>query len=102
MNDANLYLCPVCGFDALEVPPYEGEICPSCGTEFGLTDEHTDHATLRHAWAMRGAPWWGRPSRRPLHWQPLEQLLNVGHEATPEEHAAILRAYATESNRKAA
>jgi len=38
------YICPVCGFDKLEGPPYyehfagSNEICPCCGFEFGVDD----------------------------------------------------------------
>ena len=41
------YMCPVCGYPELsEVPrPAFGggcfEICPSCGFQFGVTDEHS-------------------------------------------------------------
>jgi hypothetical protein len=61
-GDETRYTCPICGFDALEEPPYEldgqpapvgahGEplvveigsathlICPSCGFHFGYDDE---------------------------------------------------------------
>ena len=35
------YICPVCGYDGLEEPPYDEtglgnyDICPCCGYEFG-------------------------------------------------------------------
>jgi len=38
------HVCPVCGFDKLECPPYyehfagSNEICPCCGFEFGVDD----------------------------------------------------------------
>ncbi|KSU50977.1 hypothetical protein AS033_06240 [Exiguobacterium indicum] len=38
------YICPVCGCDKLEDPPYyehfagSNEICPCCGFEFGVDD----------------------------------------------------------------
>lgn len=41
-----LKICPVCGYDKLELTPYDEygnplyEICSCCGFEFGFTDSH--------------------------------------------------------------
>jgi hypothetical protein len=48
------YFCPVCGFDGLDEAPYSPsgnglyEICPSCGFQFGVTDDN--HGIGFHEW----------------------------------------------------
>ncbi|MFZ0226653.1 MAG: hypothetical protein WAL41_06865 [Mycobacterium sp.] len=77
------YLCPVCGFrDLLETPrsPRTGgasyEICPSCGFEFGVSDDDLGYSydRWREEWVTRGMPWSsaGRPA--PEGWDPTAQL----------------------------
>ena len=39
-------LCPVCGYQ-MEDPPKDNNICPSCGTEFGLHDVNATLSDLR-------------------------------------------------------
>ena len=45
--------CPVCGYKMAE-PPHEYNICPSCGTEFGLHDHNVSIDDLRQAWLKTG------------------------------------------------
>jgi len=80
------YTCPVCGYPKLEEPPRSTagggsyEICPSCGFEFGVTDDDRGHSdeSWRHKWIRAGMPWdWGR-SKPPNDWDPVRQLKNIG------------------------
>jgi hypothetical protein len=84
------FTCPVCGYPDLDEPPYDKygcssfDICPSCGTEFGLDDKHASlslsemHAVLREQWASRGFPWSGSAATPPPDWAPLKQLSEAG------------------------
>lgn len=78
------FSCPVCGFDQLSEPPRSPagggsyEICPSCGFEFGVSDDDQGytHAAWRAEWVKRGMPWSGaRPI--PAGWDPIEQIGRV-------------------------
>lgn len=77
-------ICPVCGFDGLEEPPYNAqgyashEICPCCGFEFGYDDlsEGVSHAEFRERWLAAGAQWFS-PDRQPPDWDVSRQLQNL-------------------------
>jgi hypothetical protein len=86
-----MYLCPVCGFDGLQEPPWmdgepSDEICPSCGTHFGYDDVAGGHADLREQaykrrrmeWIERGSPWYSPSRRAPDGWDPSAQLAVFG------------------------
>lgn len=68
------YLCPVCGYNKLEYPPDNYNICPCCGTEFENDDFDTTHEVLRQDWINKGCRWWSNYDRRPDDWNPEEQL----------------------------
>lgn len=78
------YRCPVCGYDGLEVPAYSPvtgrgsyEICPSCGYEFGVTDDdlRITHEQWRRRWIDAGMPWRDAGiSEPPSGWDPRAQL----------------------------
>jgi hypothetical protein len=59
------YICPVCGYDKLQYPPYDEkgnesfEICHCCGFEFGYDDEHSRFTfeSYRIKWISEGASW---------------------------------------------
>lgn len=75
------HLCPICGFDGLDEPAYDGrqpsfEICPSCGNQFGYDDAVASHASLRQKWISKGARWWSREAP-PEGWEPQVQLARV-------------------------
>lgn len=78
------FTCPACGFPGLEEAPRSArtgggsyEICPSCGFEFGVTDDDEGHTygSWRARWVERGMPWaaaaWEGP---PAGWDPRAQL----------------------------
>lgn len=80
------YECPACGFPGLHEPPRTPgsggsyEICPSCGFEFGYTDEvqHYTYESWRERWIGRGMPWRSAGIEEPpVGWDPQEQLLRV-------------------------
>ena len=83
------YICPVCGFDRLEYPPSDYNICPCCATEFGYHDTSFSHAQLRQRWIRAGARWWDSETPKPPFWSPETQLRNIGYELTEEDRAAI-------------
>ncbi len=75
------HLCPVCGYPHLEEAPRtaEGggsfEICPSCGFQFGVSDEDAGYsfAEWREAWRAAGMPW-SSVRKPPRGWNPARQL----------------------------
>lgn len=73
-----MYICPVCGFNKLDLPPTNHNICPSCGTEFDLDDVGVSVQQLRENWVNRGSVWWSLYDRSPANWNPILQLQNVG------------------------
>ncbi len=85
-----MYICPVCGYDQLEDPPRDYNICESCGTEFGYHDANISHAELRRRWIVEGALWHDRRIPPPSHWDPVTQLGNIGYAATAHDRAAIM------------
>jgi hypothetical protein len=69
------FLCPVCGYDQMDAPPRNYEICSCCGTEFGNDDAFLSHSQLRQQWLDHGAPWFFR--QPPLGWNPYLQLMRA-------------------------
>ena len=80
----NGFGCPVCGFAALGAPAYDPvtglgsyQICPSCGYEYGVTDDDRQitHEQWRRGWIEAGMPWRDRGiSDPPRGWNPRVQL----------------------------
>ncbi|NQX63735.1 hypothetical protein HQN88_33330 [Paenibacillus qinlingensis] len=78
------YICPVCGFDKLEMPPYDEkgnesfEICHCCGFEFGVGDvsESITFVSYRNEWISEGFKWFFQPSRHEI-LDLTEQLKNI-------------------------
>lgn len=79
------YTCPACGYDDLIEPPYgDGEdasyeICPSCGFEYGYTDDSSGYTfeQWRAEWEAEGRQWFSRSRTKPNGWDPVEQLKNL-------------------------
>lgn len=65
--------CPVCGYE-MDEGPRDYNICPSCGTEFGLHDVNSTIHDLRQAWIGRGKDWHSTVVPRPDRWDPSLQL----------------------------
>jgi hypothetical protein len=81
------HTCPVCGYPALREPPRSPksgggsyEICPSCGFQFGVTDDDKgiSHEKWREDWIYRGMPWDGHDiGSPPANWNPKQQLAKL-------------------------
>lgn len=87
------YMCPACGYDRLEEPPWRDgsgslEICPSCGIQFGYTDAAGGdlearkelHAAWRKRWRAAGMIWSSPGEPPPAGWDPEAQLRRVSQE----------------------
>lgn len=80
------HVCPVCGFRELSEPPRSStgggsyEICPSCGFQFGVTDDDRGipYEQWRANWIAVGMPWDRGSSDPPPGWDPAEQLRGIG------------------------
>lgn len=66
-------LCLVCGY-GMDDPPRDYNICPSCGTEYGVNDVNSTYSELRKAWLKTGPTWWSTTDPRPEGWSPSRQL----------------------------
>jgi len=73
MNDKQ---CTVCGYE-MDEGPRSFNICPSCGTEFGLHDENASTLELRDAWLASGPKWYSPVIPKPLAWKPIDQLMSL-------------------------
>lgn len=69
-------LCLVCGYE-MEDPPRDYNVCPSCGTEYGVNDVNASYAELRQAWFKTGPVWWSKTDKQPENWSPSRQLANL-------------------------
>ena len=89
------YTCPVCGYNHLEDPPMDDEICPSCGTQFGYHDHKKTHQQLRLLWIKKRAPWHSKVDTKPVNWNPIRQLRVEGflgqQEVVELQKAGLLR-----------
>jgi predicted RNA-binding Zn-ribbon protein involved in translation (DUF1610 family) len=87
MTTASRHRCPVCGYPDLEEPPRSSvtggasyEICPSCGFQFGVTDDDlcVSYEEWRRRWVERGMPWDSAGIRpQPQGWDPPRQLQSL-------------------------
>ena len=55
--------------------PRDFNICPSCGTEFGLHDVNSTVNDLRDVWVENGMRWYSRVIPQPEGWDPLRQMV---------------------------
>jgi hypothetical protein len=78
-------MCPVCGFDDLDEPPYSDagdglfEICPCCGFQFGVSDDNqgVSFHEWREWWINQGMSWSSKGIPAPQGWDPHQQLSNL-------------------------
>lgn len=88
-GDALGWMCPVCGYDGVDDPPWEegdasDEICSSCGIQFGYDDAAGGDQELREQiwaewrdrWVATGCKWSSAQPPAPG-WDPSKQLANV-------------------------
>lgn len=80
------YKCPVCGYPMLYEPPRypksgggSYEICPSCGFQFGVTDDDQGYTyeTWRNEWIHKGMQWYSKSIERPANWNAAQQLSTI-------------------------
>src|SRR5205085_9679100 len=80
------YTCPVCGYNGLDKPPADYEICPSCGTEFGYNDaapsairKRLRQRELTRQWIRSGMNWFDAGTQ-PANWERVKygRLRNIG------------------------
>src|SRR5258708_6046735 len=84
------FICPVCGYDGVVAPPKDHSIFAFFGTPFCYHDYGHTIGQLRHAWCMKGGPWYSRRVPRPVGWNPLTQLTNsIGYFPTIDERIAL-------------
>ena len=69
-------LCLVCGYE-MDDPPRDYNVCPSCGTEYGVNDINASYDELRQAWLKTGPAWWSKTDKQPDNWSPSRQLANL-------------------------
>ena len=88
------HTCPVCGFPKLTAAPRSAsgggsyEICPSCGFQFGVTDDDAgySYAQWRKVWAQRGLKW-ASATPKPKNWDPAAQLRTLDVKTTANQPA---------------
>ena len=82
----NRCLCPVCRFPELKEPPRSArsgggsyEICPSCGFEFGVSDDDLGYSyeEWRRGWIEHGMVWSSVGRVQPPDWDPVTQLQSL-------------------------
>ena len=87
------YTCPVCGYPKLkELPrsPTGGgsyEICPSCGFQFGVSDDDLGftYERWRENWRTGGMKW-SSHQKPPRSWNPEAQLARIVSIAPKRTH----------------
>ena len=94
------YTCPVCGYPGLYDPPRSEsgngsyEICPSCGFEFGVSDDDKGetYEGWRARWIAEGKRWQSKGRPQPAGWDPGAQLRTLGGERgqTAAEYLGLL------------
>jgi hypothetical protein len=61
----------------MEEGPRDYNICPSCGTEFGLHDVNSGIEELRQVWLESGPTWFSKVIPQPREWKPMIQLAGL-------------------------
>jgi aryl-alcohol dehydrogenase-like predicted oxidoreductase len=95
-----VHTCPVCGFPELALPAWDhgvgsGEVCPSCGTRFGVDDagdgsieaREVVHEAMRLAWIADGMQWHSTRAK-PEGWDAVRQV-DALRSAQPEGMALL-------------
>jgi hypothetical protein len=69
-------LCTVCGYK-MEEGPRDYNICPSCGTEFGIHDVNSSIENLQDLWLKSGPRWHSSVVAQSVKWDPFEQFIHL-------------------------
>jgi hypothetical protein len=86
MSARKKHLCTVCGWPSLAEAPRSAsgggsyEICPSCGFQFGVTDDDQgiSEAKWRARWIEGGMKWASAARPEPAKWDARAQLRRAG------------------------
>ena len=78
------FICPVCGYPHLREEPRSKsrggsfEICPSCGFQFGVTDDDEGFTFVawRKRWVKGGAKW-SSQQPAPKGWDAVHQMAQL-------------------------
>ena len=78
------HACPICGYSKLKEAPRSAsgggsyEICPSCGFQFGVSDDDAGFtfAQWRSAW-KKGGMKWASVTPAPKNWDAAAQLEKI-------------------------
>ena len=73
------FRCPICAFLEMPYPARPYNICPCCGTEFGVDDHVQTETQIREAWIAQGMPWFDDITSPPRNWSPSLQLISGGY-----------------------
>ena len=65
----------------LALLPMPFNVCPCCGTEFGVEDRKITHSALRRAWIGAGMPWFSDIRFPAKDWSAVRQLIDGGFSA---------------------
>lgn len=79
------HTCPCCGYPALQQAPRSKsgggsyEICPSCGFQFGVSDDDAGftYERWREQWIAQGSHWTSKGVAPPPGWDPELQLASL-------------------------
>jgi len=90
--------CPVCAYPDLREPARRAhsggsyEICPSCGFQFGVSDDDRGitYAQWRRRWRAQGMQWSSRAVAPPADWYPATQLGRLRAMAAQWKPVAII------------
>lgn len=72
------FQCLVCAFTEMPYAPVPYNICPCCGTEFGVDDHYHSLPEIRQAWIKKGMPWFDDITSPPKNWNAYQQLFDAG------------------------
>jgi hypothetical protein len=74
-------ICPICAFPQMPYAAIPYNICPCCGTEFGVDDHLLAPSQIRQQWIKAHMPWFDEIISQPSGWSPAWQLIQGGHGA---------------------
>jgi len=109
------WYCPICGLDLTNQTHgvtkndtvkdtflvLNGEICPCCGTQFGIGDglgedlDYIFYSKYRKEWIKNGMKWKHEDqfslNSQPPNWSPIEQLKNIPEDFLDNETRDIIK-----------
>jgi hypothetical protein len=100
--------CPVCGYPNLAEPPRSRsggasyEICPSCGFQFGVSDDDAglSYDKWREYWREGGMRWASKGRPAPANWDPEFHLRSMSRKGAGTRAATPSRRRQTTPRKK--